>query len=278
MKSKSLATWTTFGIGGQARELIEVHTIEEMQEVMSKIGDSRCFIIGRGSNCLFGDAGYDGLVIVNKIHYLKQQDNVFKAGAGYSFSLLGVKSAKAGFTGLEFASGIPGSVGGAVVMNAGANGQETKDVLTAVRVVDRKGQVKIFNREELTYSYRTSPFQKMGVAVVSATFTLTFFNGAREHQKAIIDYRKETQPLKEKSAGCLFRNPPGKSAGALIEQCGLKGERIGDAQVSYAHANFVINRGKATAKDVRMLIEKIQKRVFDQTGIRLQQEVIDVSS
>lgn len=280
MRSKSLAEWTTFGIGGDARELIEVKTIGEMQEALASAKEKglRFFILGKGSNCLFDDVGYDGLVIINKINYMEQRENVFEAGAGYSFSLLGVKTARAGFSGLEFASGIPGSVGGAVVMNAGANGQETADVLSSVQIVDCNGDQKTYSRKELSYSYRSSPFQTMQAAVVSATFTLSPSETARGHQISIIDYRKETQPLKEKSAGCMFRNPEGESAGALIEQCGLKGAVVGDAQISHVHANFIVNGGAATADDVRTLIEQVKERVLARTGILLQQEVIDVSS
>lgn len=268
-QNRSLFEFSTFGIGGRARLFTEVSTIEEMEEALS-LGHPY-LIIGKGSNCLFSDQGFDGLAILNKIDFCEWKEGEVSVGSGYSFSLLGVQAARKGFSGLEFASGIPATVGGAVFMNAGANGKETCESLKSVLYFDGKRQE--FSREELAFSYRTSPFQKMKGAILSATFALTPDTLARQNQLKIVDYRMKTQPLKEKSAGCIFRNPPGASAGMLIEKSGLKGTSIGGAKVSEIHANFIVNTGKATSSEVLQLIQLVQEKVLEQTGISLESEI-----
>ena len=236
----------------------------------------RCpfFVLGRGSNTIFDDQGFDGLVILNKMSALKSDEaGLYEVEGGYSFSRLGALTAKAHFTGLEFASGIPGSVGGAIFMNAGANGLETANTLLSVNYLFESGELKTFSKSELSFSYRTSPFQKMKGAILSGTFQLQKNSEAREKQIALIDYRTATQPYNEKSAGCMFRNPEGHSAGRLIEESGLKKFSIGDAFVSEKHANFICNRGSATAKEVLELIQEIQVRVKQKTGLELETEV-----
>ncbi|MDX8430550.1 MAG: UDP-N-acetylmuramate dehydrogenase [Candidatus Algichlamydia australiensis] len=270
----SLAKFTTFGIGGPARFFAEVVTIEQMQEVLRAAGELPLFILGNGSNLLFDDRGFDGLVIHNKIQFCNRDGGRFHVGAGYNFSLLGSQTSRLGFGGLEFASGIPGSVGGAVCMNAGANGAETKDSLESVGFVDRQGNFQEFLRKDLEFSYRTSPFQKKEGAIVSAIFSLEKVEGAREKRVKIVRYRQETQPYGEKSAGCIFRNPENSSAGALIEEAGLKGVQVGGAVVSEKHANFIVNpEGKAKAKDVLRLMELVQFQVKEKTGKKLEFEV-----
>jgi UDP-N-acetylmuramate dehydrogenase len=234
-------------------------------------------VLGKGSNCLFDDRGFDGLVILNKICFAKQEGTRLCAGAGYSFSLLGAQTARKGWSGLEFAAGIPGSVGGAVYMNAGANGMETCGCLEEVLYVTEEGVVETLPKEQIRFGYRTTSFQERGGAIASATFSLTPSQGARGKQLDIIAYRTRTQPYKEMSAGCLFRNPPcGPSAGQLIEQCGLKGTRVGGAEISARHANFLINAGGATARDVQELARLVQSAVADQTGVVLEMEVRSV--
>ncbi len=272
--NRSLSEFSTFGIGGPIRTFVEVHTVEEMIEALS-LG-LPYFIIGKGSNCLFDTRGFDGLVILNKIDFCHWQEHEVTAGSGYPFSLLGIQSARKGLSGLEFASGIPATVGGAVFMNAGANGRETCDSLKSVLYFD--GTQRNFTRQELAFGYRTSPFQKMKGAILSATFSLTPLPEARKNQLQIIETRMKTQPLKDKSAGCVFRNPPGKSAGALIDRAGLKGTTIGGAQVSELHANFIVNKGSATSQDVLKLIELVQEKVFEQTGIKLEPEIRIINS
>lgn len=274
--NRSLGDLCTFGIGGFALNCIEVQTTMEMQKVLRSCYEKQVpfFILGKGSNCLFSDAGFKGTVIINKIHFLETKDpGTYQVGAGYSFSLLGVKTAKDGWSGLEFASGIPASVGGAVFMNAGANGTDTSQTIQSVDFVTAEGKLLNLKKEELQFSYRFSSFQRMSGAIVSATFHLERSSQAREKQLNIIRYRQATQPYKDKSAGCIFRNPDGDHAGALIEACGLKGRTIGGAQVSHRHANFIINRGNATTQDVLELIALIQSEVLRQKGIALESEV-----
>ncbi|MBS0620155.1 MAG: UDP-N-acetylmuramate dehydrogenase [Verrucomicrobia bacterium] len=274
-ESKQLSTLSTFKVGGEARLFLEVHSIEEMQAalLLAKQRDLPFFILGKGSNCLFDDGGYDGLVIHNKISFCDFQWPCVTVGAGYSFSLLGVQTARQGWSGLEFASGIPASVGGAVYMNAGANGSETADSLVEVGFVDAEGTFSQLKREELAFSYRTSPFQKRKGAIVSAKFHLIPSDAARTKQLDIVAYRTRSQPYNDPSAGCVFRNPPMYSAGALIEQCGLKGKQIGGAEVSCKHANFIVNRENATARDVLALAEFVKSAVKEQTGIELEMEI-----
>lgn len=272
---KSLKAFSTFGIGGEARQFISIQTIEEMGEIRKYISREKLsfLIIGKGSNSLFDDRGFDGLVILNKIDFIKFDDGKLHVGAGTSFSLLGAKMARKGWGGLEFASGIPGSIGGAIYMNAGANGMETCDPLTVVGFIDEEGNFIEKVKEELAFSYRTSSFHKSGKIIVSAEFKLEKTEKAREKQLKIIEYRTATQPYGEKSAGCIFRNPEGDKAGALIESCGLKGKRIGGAEVSRLHANFIINRGNATAKDVLDLATLIKETIREKTGKELEMEV-----
>ncbi len=275
-RHRRLSEFSTFGIGGPIRYFAEIHTSEEMREAFAFSKDRAIpfFILGKGSNCLFDDSGFDGLVLLNRIDFCTWNDNEVTAGAGTSFSLLGVQSARKGLSGLEFASGIPATVGGAVFMNAGANGSETWAALRSVVYLESSGNQRTFTKEELVFRYRFSSFQKMRGAILSASFLLQPRSDARKTQLAIIDRRMKTQPLKEKSAGCIFRNPgPANSAGALIERCGLKGFKVGEAAVSKIHANFIVNLGGASSKDIEALIQIIQQRVVEQTGVHLEPEI-----
>lgn len=272
--NRTLAEFSTFGIGGPIKAFFEVRTADEMAQAFAWGQGMPIFVLGRGSNCLFDDAGFDGLVVLNRIEGCVWEGNRVEVGAGYSFALLGVQSARNGWSGLEFASGIPASVGGAVFMNAGANGGETFQCLESVEYVHLDGARRRYPKEELTWGYRKSAFQEWQGAIVGATFALERREGARERQLQIVDYRLKTQPYKDKSAGCVFRNPkPDLAAGALIDRCGLKGLTVGGAAVSEMHANFLINRGGARAVEIRALIGEVQKRVFEETGVRLEPEI-----
>lgn len=231
-------------------------------------------VIGKGSNILFNDAPYKGLLLLNKIDHCQFEGNIAIVGAGLSFSYLGVQSAKLGLQGLEFASGIPATVGGAIWMNAGANGTETCETLAQVDYLFLNGQIQTFQRHEICFSYRQSSFQAMEGCILSARFLLKPNPQARDLQLKIINARIQTQPLKDKSIGCIFRNPSKElSAGKLIDQCGLKNLSVGDAVVSPLHANFIVNKNQAKASDVKALIEKIQAQVLQQTGIYLEPEI-----
>ncbi len=272
---KPLSEVSTFGIGGPAKYYLEAHSVEDMSSalVYCRSENIPYFILGKGSNSLFDDRGFNGLVIANKISFCQYEGHEVYVGAGYSFSLLGVQTAKKGLSGLEFASGIPASVGGAVYMNAGANGKETGDVLTAVEYLTDEGELTSLKKEELEFSYRTSPFQKMKGIILAAKFSLNLFSEARKKQLEIVQYRMDTQPYSEKSAGCVFRNPNPEKAGMLIEQCGLKGFSIGGAEVSTMHANFIVNKNGATAKEVLDLACYVQDVVKQKTGICLDMEI-----
>ena len=273
--NRFLSEFSTFGIGGPIRFFLEVSNPAEMEEAIlfAKQEQIPFLIIGKGSNSLFSDRGFDGLVILNKIDSIAWEEDRVVVGSGYSFSLLGVQTARKGWAGLEFASGIPATVGGAIWMNAGANGGSTSDTLDSVLFLSADGEIRTFRKEELSFGYRASPFQKMSGAILEATFVLKADENARASQLKIIDYRMKTQPLKEKSVGCVFRNPEGNSAGALIEQSKLKGVQIGGAKVSEIHANFIVNTGQATASDVQALIRHVQEQVKTNTGIELELEV-----
>ncbi len=274
-KGKLLSTLSTLGIGGPAKYFIEVASVEKMQEVLRfcYLEKIPYIVIGKGSNSLFDDRGFGGLVILNKITFCTFGECIVHVGAGYSFSLLGAQTARKGWSGLEFASGIPATVGGAVYMNAGANGKETVESLKSIDYITEEGDLVCLPKEDLEFSYRFSSFQKMKGAIVGATFELSPSLEAREQQIKIIEYRSKTQPLKDKSAGCIFRNPSPYSAGHLIEKSGLKGHSVGGAQVSDKHANFIINKGHATAQDVFALAIKIKKTVKEKTGIDLEMEI-----
>ncbi len=272
-----LSAHCTFGIGGPTRYFAEVSQPADMQTLISFCHNNNLpyLVLGKGSNCLFDDRGFDGLVILNRINFIEQPESgLFHVGAGYSFSLLGSKTARQGWSGLEFAAGIPGSVGGAVFMNAGANGKETCESLVSVDFIEENGTLVKIEAADLVFGYRHSPFHHLKGAISGATFRLIPSEKARESQLAIVHYRKKTQPYGSKSAGCIFRNPQAdRTAGALIDQSGLKGISIGGAEVSLMHANFLVNTGTATAQDVLSLISLIREEVKTKMGYELESEV-----
>lgn len=279
-QSIRLSELTTLGIGGPARYYVEIHTVEECIAAVEECRQKNLpfFILGKGSNCLFSDLGFEGLLLHIKIDGFEEpEEGVFKAGAGFSFSLLGTRTAREGWSGLEFATGIPASVGGAVFMNAGANGQETCDSLVEVEYLHKDGTVEVFQKKDLKFSYRTSPFQKMEGVILSATFKLTPSPTARTRQQELFHYRKKTQPYHEKSAGCVFRNPEGLSAGALIDEGGLKGSSIGGAAVSEMHGNFFVNRSGASCTEFLKLVEKVETEIYERTGVKLIREIRVIS-
>lgn len=274
-ENRFLSSLSTFQIGGPARWFVEADSVEKMQQLLSYCAAVKLsyLVIGKGSNCLFDDRGFAGLVILNKIDFLRWEGSCVVAGSGRSFSYLGTQTARKGFAGLEFASGIPGSVGGAVYMNAGASGAETGDVLDSVQFVNEKGELEVWPKDLLCFSYRFSSFQKRRGAIVSATFRLTPSLAARNKQLALTEYRLRTQPYQDPSIGCVFRNPQPLVAGALIEELGLKGTRFGGAEVSCLHGNFIVNRGGATATEVRALAEHVKRVVKEKKGIELELEM-----
>lgn len=275
-----LAPYTTMKIGGIARYFTRVFSVEEMRDRLKECSDKGLpfFILGKGSNILFDDRGFFGLVLLNKIDHCSFEGDCLRVGAGYSFSLLGAQTARKGLAGLEFASGIPGTVGGAVFMNAGANGNETSDCLLSVDFVTAGGELLHLKKEDLKFSYRYSSFHEMKGAICAVTFSLKGCDLAKKKQRDLISYRKATQPYGEASAGCAFRNPQGVSAGRLIDECGLKDLSVGGACVSLLHGNFILNKGEASSRDVQELVLLIQQRVKERTGLLLEPEIRFISS
>jgi UDP-N-acetylmuramate dehydrogenase len=273
---------TTLGIGGSTRYYCQAQNLQEMEEALAfaRKNNLPCLIIGRGSNLLIDDQGYDGIIIQNRIDHFSVAEDHFTCGGGLSFPLLAQRSTSLGFGGMEFAIGIPGTVGGAIAMNAGASGVETSIHLHSVTFLHLNGQIETFSKDQLIFGYRHSPFLNMQGAIIEATFQLYPDSNAKKKMLEIFEYRKRTQPYHQKSAGCIFCNPPSneitqkvQSAGALIEQAGLKGFCIGDAQVSTLHANFLINHHAATFQQMQELISFIQTTILERDGIYLSPEV-----
>ncbi|ETI67986.1 UDP-N-acetylmuramate dehydrogenase [Neobacillus vireti] len=279
-KNESLAQHTTIKIGGPADLLIEPSSVENLNQVMGVIRKHRLKwrAIGRGSNLLVSDKGIEGAVIKlgSGLDHLEINDTEITVGGGHSLVSLSTLISKKGLSGLEFASGIPGSVGGAVYMNAGAHGSDISNILTKARILFDDGTMEWLSSEEMEFSYRTSVLQKKrpGI-VVEAVFQL-----AQGDRPAIVsqmlknkDYRKETQPWNFPCAGSIFRNPLPNYAGKLIEVAGLKGFSIGGAKISEMHGNFIVNAGNATAGDVLALIEHVKDTIYSLYEIKMETEV-----
>lgn len=269
----------TFRVGGPADYYVSPTEVSQIAEVMQLCKEEQVpyFVLGNGSNLLVSDQGYRGVVIqiyknMNQIHI---DGCRIKAQAGILLSQIAKKALEAGLTGFEFASGIPGTLGGAAVMNAGAYGGEMKDVLVSCEHIDKNGIKSRFSGDELNLSYRHSVYSDSSYLITSLTLKLN--KGNKDEIKAKMDElmgkRIDKQPLDYPSAGSTFKRPEGYFAGALIEQCGLKGYQLGGARVSEKHAGFVINADNATSKDVLDLINHCQKTVYDETGVTLETEV-----
>ncbi|MEW9033819.1 MAG: UDP-N-acetylmuramate dehydrogenase, partial [Planifilum fimeticola] len=275
-----LSQHTTWRVGGPADLFIYPRSKDELERAMHIVRKHGLpwRVIGRGSNLLVRDGGIRGVVfkIGEGLDGLSIDGTRVVAGGGCSLIKLSRQTARQGLTGLEFAEGIPGTVGGAVCMNAGAHGSETSRVLTSAEMILDTGERVVFSKEELGFRYRTSVLQgKVHGIVTEASFQLAYGDPQKiaSEMARYRDRRKQTQPLQYPCAGSVFRNPPGDHAGRLIEASGLKGYRVGDAEVSTQHANFIINRGQATATDVLSLIDHIVRTVEERFGVRLKTEV-----
>lgn len=270
---------TTFKIGGPAQYYVTPESVIQIQEVVSLCKDKNIplHVIGNGSNILVGDDGVDGVVLAlfNTFSDYEIKDNVITAQAGMSLIKLAVIALREGLTGLEFASGIPGSVGGAVYMNAGAYDGQMKDVVTSVTVLDEAGNIRILSRDELDMGYRTSAVAKHNMIVLQVIIELKAGDKEqiKDRMNQLSELRKQKQPLEYPSAGSTFKRPEGYFAGKLIADAGLKGYSIGGAAVSEKHAGFVVNMGGATAKDVVELTDYIKKRIIEQFGVTLELEI-----
>lgn len=270
---------TSFKIGGPADVLVMPESVEDVRRVMEVCKDNACpfHIVGNGSNLLVGDDGIRGVVLKLSENFSKVEikgDRVV-AQSGVLLSKLSNKVVERSLGGFEFASGIPGTIGGAVFMNAGAYGGEMKDVVREVTVLTRDGDLKTLSNEELEFGYRRSAIQRDKHIVLEVSLELT--EKPYEDIKNIIDdlteKRTSKQPLSLPSAGSTFKRPEGYYAGKLIDDAGLRGLRYGDAQVSELHCGFIVNRGSATSADVLKLISLVQKVVYDKFGVELEPEV-----
>lgn len=275
-----MAEHTTWKIGGPADVLLIPRNKRDIAEAVNILYEHRTpwIPLGRGSNMLVSDRGVRGVIIKlgKGLDDLHIDGDIVHVGGAYSFIKLSVMLAKEGLTGMEFAGGIPGTVGGAVYMNAGAHGSDVSQILLSAEIVLETGELVKWDKEQLDFAYRYSRLHEVRGIVVAATFQLKL--GDRKEIAAAMatnkDRRMKTQPLSLAVAGSVFRNPENNYAAKLIEQAGLKGLRIGNAEVSTQHANFIVNTGQATANDVHALIEHIQKEVLKHFNISLIPEVL----
>ncbi len=278
---RAMSEHTTFRIGGRAEAVCFVHELRELQQLFAYLNKENIpyMVVGRGSNLLVRDGGFKGVVIIMAgalatIEQHERNDQILVAGGGLALSDLVKYTGQKGLGGLEFLSGIPGTVGGAVTMNAGAFGKDMGSVVQEIELVNRQGELTSRNRSDLTFSYRKSSIQE-GIVLVRASLQC-----ARETPEIVsqrvaeyLKRRKATQPLAYPSAGSVFRNPPNDYAGRLIEEAGLKGKKIGGAMISHQHANFIVNTGGARAEDVLALMEMAKEKVRAETGIELEPEI-----
>ncbi len=278
-KNVSLKEYTSYKTGGSAKYFAMCYNNDDLKQALdfAHSSDLDYEIIGGGSNLLVNDDGYNGLIIctakLNR-YIINYGNNILKCGAGINLADLVYYSCSQGLAGMESMAGIPGSVGGAVKMNAGAYNQEIKDTNIKAALMDKYGNIIIKSSEEIGYGYRLSP-GTTGYIVLWAEFLYSRKNSEEllNIRKEILEKRKEKQPLHKPSCGSVFKRPEGNYAGTLIEQCGLKGYRTGGAAVSIKHANFILNEDNASSADIYNIILHIQKTVYEKTGIKLEPEV-----
>ncbi len=278
--NEPLSRHTSWKIGGPVDAYIEPRNKEILGAVIKLLANYKIpwKIIGKGSNLLVLDGGYRGAIISLKekqFHQITYHDSTIQVGAGFSIIRLANLAAKQGLTGLEFAGGIPGTVGGAIYMNAGAHGSDVSRVLKEAEVLLENGEVEFWDNKAFHFMYRTSALQQKKGIILTATFQLEPGN-RKEIATAMASYkdrRIKSQPFTLPCSGSVFRNPEGDYAGRLIEELGLKGYKIGDAQISTMHANFIVNMGKAKARDILAIIQYIKEKVYENYHIALETEV-----
>ena len=277
--SEPMSKHTTFRIGGPAALMALPRTAVEAKAAVKAVRDLGVepFFLGNGSNLLVADEGYPGFIIKLTWDFdgIREVNRGLETGGAVLLSRLSNALVGRGLTGLEFASGIPGSVGGAVTMNAGAYGGEMAQVLESVTFLDEAGEVCTLPASECGFGYRKSIFSQRKCLILRACFRLEQGDGyaIKARMDELAAKRREKQPLEYPSAGSMFKRPPGHFAAALIDQCGLKGLTVGGAQVSEKHAGFVVNRGGATCGDVLALVDQVKEEVLRQTGVELEMEV-----
>ncbi len=278
-KHVNMTKYTSFKAGGEASLMITPKNEEELSNVVKTISEVKCdyFIMGNGTNLLVRDGGFDGVIvrISDYFNNISLEGNTLTVQSGALLATVARTAMVHSMAGLEFASGIPGSVGGAVAMNGGAYGGEIKDIIIEAKVMDSQGNIFTMTKDELDLGYRTSAVQNKNYIVLEAKFMLEAGdkNVIKERMKALTKQRNEKQPVQLPSAGSFFKRPEGHFAGKLIEDASLKGLTLGGAQVSDMHAGFIVNIGNATATDIINLMALVQTTVMDQSGILLEPEV-----
>ena len=283
-RDEGLDRHSTYRVGGPADVMCLPRTRSELLDVVTaaNVRGIPWLVVGNGSNILFSDEGFRGLVIKIRgavpvegtLWHLAQEGECIRAGAGVSLPRLARSAAAAGLSGLEFCTGIPGVVGGSIRGNAGAHGSDLSAVVESVEMIRPSGDIVTLRASEAGFSYRGSGIESDGI-VTGAVFRLTPDEPENVHERMRVysEYRKRTQPSSDQSAGCMFRNPVGDKAGRLIDAAGCKGLQVGGSRVSEIHGNFVINQGGATASDALRLIDLVRERVFERTGVALELEV-----
>lgn len=280
LRKEPMSRHTTFRVGGPAELFLEIKKVSELQSLLTFFCESgtKYFVVGNGSNLLVCDEGFDGAIlhVAEGLGGIRVSGEKITAQAGALLGRVSSAALEHSLTGLEFAFGIPGSVGGAAVMNAGAYGGEMSRVVSSVKGLTRDGKEIKLTRGELNFGYRNSILKREKIVVTEVEFALK--GGIREEiSAAMADFterRRAKQPLEYPSAGSTFKRPEGYFAGKLIMDAGLRGMTIGGAQVSEKHCGFIINRGGATAADIRQLMEVVQEKVKEQSGVELEPEVI----
>lgn len=277
IKNCNLKEYTTYQMDGIADAIIFPTSIQDLKTILRFLKESKqkYKVIGNGSNLIF-NAHYEGILIkLEELNHLNIEDTKIAVEAGYSIMKLALKVSRMGLSGLEFATGIPGTVGGAVFMNAGAYKSDMGYIVKSVTVLTPELEIKELTNKEMEFHYRTS-FLQTHPDYICLEAKIELMHGDREEIMDLIKERKkrrlETQPLEYPSAGSVFRNPDRDFAGRLVELIGYKGKKVGGAEVSKKHANFIINKGSATGKDIKTLIEEIRRKVKEQTGIELKVE------
>lgn len=279
LKDEPMKKHTTFRVGGNADYFVMPQNASEIKAIIELCKEKEIpyYILGNGSNLLVSDAGYRGVIIqiYKEMNNMEVIGEIIKVQAGALLSRVGTIALENELTGFEFAAGIPGTVGGAVVMNAGAYGGEMKDIIVNATVLTQDGEVVTINKEELELGYRTSVIAKKGYIVLEAEYQLQ--KGERESIRARMDelkiQRVSKQPLEYPSAGSTFKRPEGYFAGKLIQDAGLRGFQVGGAQVSEKHCGFVINKEQATAADIIELMRQVSDKVMQEFGVKLEAEV-----
>ena len=276
--NEKISNYTTYKVGGKVRAIVYPKTEEELCELVKLLKEKQVkyFVLGNGSNVLFSDNLYDGIIIkLDYFNNIEFFENIVSVGAGVSLMKLSRETVKRGFKGLEFADGIPATVGGAVFMNAGAYGSDMSKIIVDVTIVNGEGEIQVLSNKEMAFSYRTTYLQKhLDCVCIGARIKLS--EGSQEELSQLVldrrNKRKMSQPLSYPSAGSVFRNPKDMYAGEIIEKMGLKGFSVGKAEISEKHANFIINKGNAKASDIKKIIDYIKEKAKSKYNIRLRVE------